>query len=146
MTPAQILLVQTTFQQVVPIREQAAQIFYNRLFQLDPSLRSLFVATDLRQQGLKLMASLGFVVRGLHHPAAILDDVRALARRHAEYGVEEHHFAIVGEALLWTLRTGLGQAFTPAVREAWAAAYAMLSRVMIEAMRQDEKPARRAAG
>lgn len=146
MTPAQILLVQTTFHQVVPIREQAAQIFYNRLFQLDPSLRALFAATDLRQQGLKLMASLGFVVRGLNHPGAILEDVRALARRHAGYGAEERHFPIVGEALLWTLKTGLGPAFTPPVRDAWAAAYGLLSQVMIEAMREPEMPARRAAG
>jgi nitric oxide dioxygenase len=145
MTPAQILLVQATFQQVVPIREQAAQIFYNRLFQLDPSLRALFAATDLRRQGAKLMASLDLIVRGLNHPGAFMDDVRAVARHHAGYGLEERHFAIAGEALLWTLRTGLGQAFTPAVKEAWTEAYAVLSGAMIEALRHEEGPPLRAA-
>ena len=47
--------------------------------------------------------------------------------------MREGHYASVGQALLWTLERGLGEAFTPEVRDAWAAAYALLSAAMIEA-------------
>jgi hemoglobin-like flavoprotein len=144
MTPAQILLVQSSFQLIAPIRQEASELFYHRLFQLDPSLRPLF-GDDIRHQASKLMTALGFVVRGLNRPETILDDVRALARRHRGYGVEERHFAVVGEALLWTLDAGLGHRFSGEVREAWTAAYRMLASVMIDAMRPEGGTAERAA-
>ena len=133
MTPAQIRLVQDSFRAVAPIRDTAAALFYARLFEIDPDLRALFRATDMTKQGTKLMASLGFVVHGLNRPDTILPAVRALASRHVTYGVKEHHYPIVGQALIETLAAGLGAAFTPEVREAWEAAYELLSSVMIAA-------------
>ena len=133
MTPDQIKLVQESFRLVVPIRATAAALFYDRLFAIDGSLRALFKSTDMSKQGAKLMASLGFVVHGLSHPDTILPTVRELARRHVTYGVEEHHYATVGQALIETLATGLGTAFTQEVREAWLAAYGLLAGVMIAA-------------
>ena len=84
------------------------------------------------------MASLGFVVHGLDRADTILPTVRELARRHVTYGVEERHYPIVGQALIETLAAGLGTAFTPAVREAWEAAYGLLASVMIAAAREDQ--------
>ena len=135
MTPDQIRLVQSSFRDVVPIREAAAAIFYERLFAIDGSLRVLFQRTDMSKQGAKLMASLGFVVHGLDKADAILPAVQALARRHVTYGVKEHHYATVGQALIETLATGLGTAFTSEVREAWQAAFTLLASVMIAASR-----------
>ena len=132
MTPQQIGLVQQSFAQVVTIREQAAALFYQRLFTVDPSTRAMFRG-DLRAQGAKLMAAIATVVRSLTKLDTILDDIRALARRHVHYGVAEHHYASVGAALLWSLEQGLGSAFTPEVKKAWAAAYEILSGAMIEA-------------
>ena len=117
MTPDQIRLVQASFQEVLPIRERAAALFYGRLFEIDPSTRSLFAGTDLRNQGAKLMAAIGMVVHALDAPQSMLGKVEALARRHVGYGVEERHYASVGAALLWTLEAGLGEAFTPELRE-----------------------------
>ena len=91
----------------------------------------------MTDQGKKLMASLGFVVHGLDRAETILPQVRTLAKRHVTYGVEEHHYPIVGQALIETLAAGLGAAFTPDVREAWQAAYGLLASVMIEAARDD---------
>ena len=91
----------------------------------------------MTDQGKKLMASLGFVVYGLDRAETILPQVRALAKRHVTYGVEEHHYPIVGQALIETLAAGLGAAFTPDVREAWQAAYGLLVSVMIEAARNE---------
>jgi hemoglobin-like flavoprotein len=130
MTPRQVALVQESFAKIIPIRAQAAALFYNRLFAIDPSTRPLFRG-DMKSQGAKLMAVIGAVVKSLDRIDTILDDLRTLARRHHRYGVREEHYASVGAALLWTLEQGLGFDFTPDVREAWATAYDLLSGAMI---------------
>ena len=122
MTPDQATLVQDSFRLVVPIKDQAAAMFYGRLFELDPGTRPLFAGTDMAEQGAKLMATLGFVVAGLKRPAEVVPAAQALAKRHIGYGVVEAHYATVGAALLWTLGQGLGEAFTPEVEAAWTAA------------------------
>jgi hemoglobin-like flavoprotein len=132
MTPQQVALVRQSFDQVVPIREQAAALFYDRLFTIDESTRPLFRG-DMRSQGAKLMAAIGAVVKSLDRIETMLDELRALARRHDRYGVREEHYASVGAALLWTLEQELGSGFTPDVREAWATAYGLLSSAMIAA-------------
>ena len=132
MTPQQIDLVQASWKQVLPVSETAAQMFYGRLFFLDPSLRRLFLG-DMREQGQKVMAMLSYIVNGLARLDVLLPAVRALGRRHATYGVRPEHYYTVGAALLWTLEQGLGAAFTPAVREAWVAAYGVLANTMRDA-------------
>lgn len=142
MTPAQIQLVETSFRLVAPIAAPAARLFYGRLFALDPTLRPLFAHADLEAQGSKLMQAIGFVVAHLRRPEALLPAVRELGRRHGGYGVRPAHYATVGAALLGTLEEGLGAAFTPEVRDAWAAAYGLLAAEMIAAA---EAPAPRIA-
>jgi hemoglobin-like flavoprotein len=133
MTPQQIALVQTSFAKVVPIAGAAADLFYDRLFEIAPGVRPLF-PDDLSDQKKKLMAMLGAVVAGLSRLDTLLPAVRALGERHAGYGARAEHFAPVGAALLWTLEQGLGDDFTPDVRDAWATAYGALSQAMIDAM------------
>lgn len=132
MTPEQIALVERSFEAVKPIAPAAAALFYDRLFALDPALRSLFKG-DMAAQGQKLMQSIAMVVQGLRAPESIMPAVTALGRRHRDYGVKPEHYGTVGTALLWTLEQGLGDAFTPAVREAWGAAYKVLADTMIAA-------------
>jgi hemoglobin-like flavoprotein len=139
-TPEQKLLVQESFAQVVPIADIAAELFYARLFKLDPSLRGLFHG-DMREQGRRLMQMMTVAVRGLDRLEAIVPAVQALGRRHATYGVTEAHFATVGAALLWTLEQGLGEAFTPEVADAWASVYAVLATTMQDAMADASLPA-----
>jgi hemoglobin-like flavoprotein len=145
MTEDQIRLVQASFALVKPIQEAAAELFYCRLMEIDPSTRPLFAATDTKKQGAKLMAAIAFVVHGLTRPETILDPLRALARRHVAYGVEDRHYESVGTALLWTLEVGLGVGWTPGLRDAWAAAYGLLSGAMIEAAHQATADLREAA-
>jgi len=130
MTPQQIDLVQQTFADVKPIATTAAELFYSRLFTLEPSLRPMF-KSDIRQQGQMLMSMIGAAVNGLKNLDALVPVVRSLGARHASYGVRDEHYAIVGGALLWTLEQGLGDKFTPDVRNAWAAAYGLLADVMM---------------
>ena len=130
MTPVQIKLVQESFAKVVPIADAAADLFYGRLFEIAPHVRTMF-PEDLTEQKKKLMAMLGTVVAGLDRIDTLMPAVRALGRSHAQYGVTAAHFAPVGVALLWTLKKSLGDAFTPEVRESWATAYSVLSQAMI---------------
>lgn len=129
MTPHQIELVQSSFNLVTPILESATMMFYDRLFQLDPSLRQMFRSPQ-EEQARKLAHVLTVVVEGLSRPEQILPAVEELGRRHSAYGVRPAHYASVGAALLWTLQSGLGEAFTAEVREAWASAYFLLSSTM----------------
>lgn len=133
MTPTQVGLIRESWAAVEPIADAAAGLFYGRLFELDPTLERLFRRTDMVRQRQVLMGTLAVVVKTLDRIEELLPAVEALGRRHAGYGVRESHYATVGEALLWTLEQGLGEAFTPAVREAWTAAYGTLASVMIEA-------------
>jgi hemoglobin-like flavoprotein len=132
MTPEQVALVRSSFAKVVPIKETAADLFYTRLFQLDPSLKPLFKG-DMKEQGLKLMTMIGTAVGGLDRLDSIVPAVQALGRRHADYGVQDKHYDTVASALLWTLEQGLGAAFTPDVKSAWTSAYGVLAGTMKEA-------------
>lgn len=132
MTPRQIDLVQATFKDVAAIKDDAAALFYGRLFEMDPSLKSLFKG-NIKEQGRKLMATIGLAVGSLRNPEKIIPAVKNLGEKHVEYGVKESHYATVGGALLWTLEKGLGPKFTPEVKDAWAATYGLVSSVMIEA-------------
>ncbi len=129
MTSRQITLVQDSFRQVEPVLEAATAMFYERLFELDPSLRGLFHRSR-EEQGRMLAQALTVVVKGIDQPEQLKKAVKALGERHAGYGVRDEHYATVGAALLWTLEQGLGEAFTPEVREAWAAAYGWLAFTM----------------
>lgn len=131
MTPSQIDLVQSSFAKVVPIAETAASLFYGRLFEVAPEVKPLFRG-DMKEQGRKLMTTLAVVVNGLKAPDTILPAAKALAVKHVGYGVTAEHYAPVGAALIWTLEQGLGDDFTPETRDAWLAAYTLLSGVMIE--------------
>ena len=131
----EVALVQESFKAVQPIQDKAAQLFYTRLFELDPSLKPLFTGS-MAEQGRKLMAALATVVNGLRRPESVLPVVRAMGRRHLGYGVRGEHYATVGEALLWTLEKGLGAAFTPSVRDAWISAYDLVSAEMQQAARE----------
>jgi hemoglobin-like flavoprotein len=129
LTASQIRLLQTSWRQVLPIQEQAAQLFYDRLFQMDPATRSLFKG-DMPAQGRKLMAMITAAVDGITELEELLPVVQGLGHRHAGYGVTAAHYETVGSALLWTLEQGLGPAFTPEVRAAWVSTYGLLASTM----------------
>jgi nitric oxide dioxygenase len=130
MTPDQVSLVQSSFAKVAPIADTAAALFYDRLFAIAPPVKQMF-GGDMAEQGKKLMMTLAVVVNGLSSLDTILPAASALARRHISYGVKPSHYASVGEALLWTLEKGLGDAWNADTAAAWTAAYGTLSGFMI---------------
>lgn len=124
-----IRLVQLSWAKVAPIAPQAADIFYERLFTLDPGLKPLFTG-DMGTQGAKLMQMIGVAVGKLDQIPVLLPVLRGLGRRHADYGVKDHHYETVAAALLATLAKGLGDQFTPAVRTAWIEVYGVIADTM----------------
>jgi hemoglobin-like flavoprotein len=129
-TPRQETLIRESWARVAPIADTAATIFYDRLFELDPSLRSMFSRTDMASQRRNLMQTLGVVVASVDRLDKIVPAVEALGRRHAGYGVQAAHFETVGQALLDTLGIGLGEGFTAEAREAWTTAFGILAGAM----------------
>lgn len=132
MTPKQIGLVKDTWSQVETISETAANLFYGRLFELDPDLKSLFTG-DMEEQGKKLMQMIGVAVSNLHQLDQVLVPVQELGKRHVNYKVNDADYDTVGAALLWTLQKGLGDAWNDDVKEAWTETYTTLATVMKEA-------------
>jgi hemoglobin-like flavoprotein len=132
MTPAEIQLIRDGFVRLAADREGLAADFYSRLFALDPSLRALF-QSDLKSQGAKLVGALAYVVKGLDRLDQIIEDIRALGRRHVAYGVQKSDYDVVGQALVGTLAARLGEDFSAKAQAAWVAAYSVLATEMINA-------------
>jgi len=138
MTPHQQNLIKESFAMVSPIAIQAAEIFYNRMFDLDPSTKALFEHTSMDDRYRTLMQTMTVVVKSIDNLDPLVPAVQTLGRRHGTYGVRPEHFATAGQALLDTLALGLGDAFTPECCEAWVEAFGILSSVMIESMEQQQ--------
>jgi len=129
MTPEQKQLVQSSFAKVAPIADQAAALFYGRVFELDPALKPMFKG-DISEQGRKLMSTLGVAVGSLDNLDALMPVLQNLGRGHVAYGVQDSHYDTVGAALLWTFEQGLGDGFTPGVKDAWTEVYNIVATVM----------------
>ncbi|GAB4506796.1 MAG: globin family protein [Anaerolineales bacterium] len=123
-------LVQESWEKVVPIADTAADLFYSRLFEIDPELKMLFKHSDMKEQKVKLLQMLGLAVRSLDNLDQLIPAVENLGRRHVGYGVKDSHYDTVGDALLWALEKGLGEDFTPEVLDAWTQTYMVLASVM----------------
>jgi hemoglobin-like flavoprotein len=130
MTKEQRTLVRQTWLLCQPTLRQAGAQFYERLFALDPAARRLFAGTDMTAQQRKLVGMLTEIVAQLDRPESLVPNVSALGRQHLHYGVKEADYETVGAALLWTIEQGLGESFTPAVREAWNEAYLLVATLM----------------
>jgi hemoglobin-like flavoprotein len=129
MRPEEVELVKGTWKSILPIRDTFGELFYRKLFELDPSLRALFKG-DMKEQGRNLVAMISIAVRHLGTPETVLQALRELGRRHASYGVRDAHYDTVATALMLALGLSLGEAFTPAARQSWESAYDLLARTM----------------
>lgn len=136
----EIEIVQADWAKVFPIAQTAANLFYDRLFAIAPSVRPLF-KEDLTEQKIKLMKMIGAAVNGLSNLGELVPVVEALGKRHVGYGVKPEHYAPVGAALLWTLKKGLGDAFTDENEAAWTKVYGLLTSVMTKPTETTVSPA-----
>lgn len=127
-----VALVQESWAKVVPISATAGALFYANLFEEAPHLKALFKG-DTGAQATKLMQMISAAVGKLNEFDALMPVLQQLGKRHAGYGVLSEHYAVVGASLLKTLEQGLGPAFTPETKAAWAAVYGVMAKVMTEA-------------
>ena len=130
-----ISLVQDSWAKVVPIADDAMVIFYDKLMERNPSLKAIFPQDEEKMAGQrnKLRDMLVVAVRGLNDLDTLVPALQGLGRRHVDYGVEARHYDDVGAALLGTLETGLGDAFTPELKQAWTDVYGVMATTMIDA-------------
>jgi hemoglobin-like flavoprotein len=132
MTREQADIVGSTWRAVLPVGDTFAELFYGRLFAVDPELRKLF-KEDMVEQGRNLTAMFSVAAANLARPEKITVALRQLGQRHAAYGVAPKDFRTVEDALLFALEHALIDVFTPEVKAAWQAAYALLAGTMLEA-------------
>ena len=130
MTPEEIKMVKASWAKVVPISDQAAELFYSRLFEVYPEVKPLFKTDDMKEQGRKLMAMIGTAVNGLDNLEPLLGAVKDLGKRHVDYGVKDEDYDKVAECLIWTLNQGLGDEFTDELEAAWVKTYTAVADVM----------------
>lgn len=130
MTEQQIRLIEESFEQITPHADRVTRLFYERVFELDPTILPMFTL-DIKAQGRKLMLMLNAFVRCLRDPFPVLEELCVLGQRHAEYGVQPHHYETIGTALFWTFEQVLGIFFQTAVHDAWQLAYRILTSVML---------------
>ena len=131
MTERQILLVKNSWSYVIVKSEEAGQLFYYRLFEIAPEVKHMFKG-DIKEQSKKLMNMVTLIVTKLQKLDEIINEVKLLAQRHGKYGVKPEYYKIVGAALIWTLKEGLQEKWTPETEEAWVKVYGILSSAMIE--------------
>jgi hemoglobin-like flavoprotein len=140
MTPEQIKIIKLTFAQAMNNKDTVGKMFYDRLFEIAPDTRLMFTG-DMEAQSRKLMDTLALAVGMLRDMPTLVATLEALAKRHVDYGVRDEHYDTVGQALLWTLERGLGDAFTPEARIAWTELYAAVAQIMRKAANDAGKTA-----
>jgi hemoglobin-like flavoprotein len=141
MTPDQILLVRSSWPFIAANADALTLHFYAHLFEIDNSAAQLFAGVDMMSQRKKVAQALAVVVKVLDDPDQLLPAVAALGKRHANYGVEHHHFDSIAEALIAALAAILGPRFTPPLQAAWTEAYALVASIMRRALIRPALPA-----
>jgi len=132
MTAHQVQLVKDSWALVIPISQQAGDLFYGRLFDVAPQIKPLFKG-NMAMQAKMLTEMITYVVNKLDKLEEIIGEIKALAVRHKGYGTKPEHYPVVGECLIWTLEKGLGTRWNKELQDAWIAAYTILSKTMIDA-------------
>ena len=130
MTREEKQLVRNSFEALQDVAQPMVMLFYGRLFELDPSLRSMFKA-PMKEQAAKLVATLQVAVDGLDHLDALKPKLRELGKQHRDLGVEERHYMLVEQALLWAITRALEGGCSASTREAWQKLLRTISLEMI---------------
>lgn len=130
MDSRQISIVKESFEKVRPYSNRLTRVFYDQLFELNPDLRKLF-KKDMREQRRKFIKAITYIVVNLHDAETIGAKIKSLANSHVLYGVKEEDYQTFNAALLFALSAALGDDFTPAIKDAWKASFATLTKIMV---------------
>jgi len=116
--------------------EEAGELFYKKLFEVEPGLQSIF-KNDMAFQGKKLIRMLTAIITRIQKIEDIMPEIDALSQRHVNYGTKPEHYALVGKALIRTLEQCLGNRWTEETSQAWQTVYGVVAQTMIQAAGQE---------
>jgi NAD(P)H-flavin reductase/hemoglobin-like flavoprotein len=134
-----VRLVRESFAVVEPHAEKMAELFYATLFSIAPATREMF-PVNMEVQRSRLLRALVHIVQMVDRPDDLMPFLRQLGRDHRKFGVVTQHFEAVGMALLSSVKQFAKQAWTVEVERAWAEAYTIMARAMLEAANADDNP------
>ncbi|MEM9848720.1 MAG: globin domain-containing protein [Bacteroidota bacterium] len=132
MTQQEIQLVQESVTELMPRTQQMGEALYARLFEIAPELKALF-KTDIPQQSRKLMSIIIHVIANLDQMDHLEEELQDLSAKHSTYNITASDYEVLKEAFLWTFAQEMGENWTDELSKAWAAAYDILAKVMMEA-------------
>jgi NAD(P)H-flavin reductase/hemoglobin-like flavoprotein len=135
-----VRLVRESFAVVEPHAEKVAELFYATLFSISPATREMF-PVNMEVQRSRLLRALVHIVQMVDRPDDLMPFLRQLGRDHRKFGVVTQHYEAVGMALLAGVKAFAGQSWTDEVERAWAEAYTIMARAMLEASNSEEGPA-----
>ena len=130
--PLNVDALETSFDLIAPHGDELMDAFYTRLFAAAPAVRPLFAKTNLRRQKAMLLAALVLLRRSLRDLETLVPKLRELGARHVAYGAEAAHYPVVGTALIESMAQIAGDAWQPEYEQAWAAAFEVVSRAMLD--------------
>ncbi len=131
LTTPQVDLIQTSFATALSSREDLVTEFYHSLFAKAPSVRGMF-ATDIAPQSKMLAATLQMAVQKLEDPEALIEPLRALGAKHAEYGAEPAHYSVVADVLVSCMEDAVGPTWTQDHTKAWNDALTFVAETMLD--------------
>lgn len=126
---AQKRLIRESFLKLEPALDLVGQLFYLKLFRLDPALRARF-AGDPKTQGRKFMAAVKLGIISLNHEDGLAPTLKLLGVRHRQLGIKLRDYRTMAKALMWTLEQSLEKSFTRKTKDAWTVLLGQITRTL----------------
>ncbi|WP_133904319.1 FAD-binding oxidoreductase [Actinophytocola oryzae] len=135
-----VRLVRESFAVVEPHSDKVAELFYATLFSIAPAARELF-PVNMEVQRSRLLRALVHIVQMVDRPDDLMPFLWQLGRDHRKFGVVTQHYEAVGMALISGVKAYAGNVWTNDVERAWAEAYTIMARAMLESSNSEDGPA-----
>ena len=129
LTPAQKRLIRESFVRIEPALDLVGQLFYLKLFRLDPALRSRF-GSDPKTLGRKFMAAVKLTIIALNHEDGLAPTLKLLGVSQRQLGMRVRNYRTMGKAWIWTLERSLEKSFTRQSKDAWTALLTQVTRIL----------------
>jgi len=132
-----VQILESSFKALEPMGESLTRKFYENLFKNFPDVVPMFANTSIEEQHKKLWSAIQLVVRELRNPENLTESLKALGRRHKNFGAQPAHYEAVAETLLDVMQEFAGDLWTDEVANAWETALNTIANVMIKASEED---------
>jgi hemoglobin-like flavoprotein len=129
LTAKQKRLIRESVLKLEPAFDLVGQLFFCKLYRLDPSFRDRF-SGPAEIQSRKFMAGLKLGILSLTHEDGLAPTLKLLGVRHRQLGIKVRHYRTMTKALIWTLERSLEKRFTRETKEAWSALLTQITRIL----------------